>query len=109
MSDIFHFPLLGIMDAWTPNLGEGMMIIGWRRLDTSKEGTTDSSGYSVVVVQARNDLRKDKLVVAMEEGGRVRIPHEMYERIGSGPGGSVQMRRCGSTVVIERVPDRAVR
>lgn len=50
------------------------------------------------------NLSVDKLIVAMEEGGRVRIPADLYERIGSGPGGLVQLRRCGCSVVIERLP-----
>lgn len=79
-----------------------MTITGrrWPGVSASVNGNRKTA----VVAEPRGNLLMDKLVVAMEEGGRVRIPAELYERIGSGPGGLVQLRRCGCSVVIERLP-----
>jgi len=74
-----------------------------RRLPESSRDVEGKARLIAVVVELPGDLPADKLVVVMEAGGRVRIPTELYERIGSGPGGLVQMRRCGRSVVIERL------
>lgn len=81
-----------------------MVTITARRWPVVSAGMDGKARQTVVAAEPRSNLPVDKLIVAMEEGGRVRIPAELYERIGSGPGGLVQLRRCGCSVVIERLP-----
>jgi len=84
--------------------GGEMTAIAGQWLHRSNADMNGRSSRAVVVAEGSGDFPTDRLLVAVEEGGRVRIPRELYERIGSGPGGLVQMRRCGSTVIIERLP-----
>ena len=58
----------------------------------------DALEYTVVSPQ-------DSQMVVVEKGGRISIPPSIYDRIGSGPGGHVKMRKVGTALVIERIDD----
>ena len=46
--------------------------------------------------------QSDRTVV-VQEGGRIRIPAALYNRIGASIGGYVRIRKIGSALVIERI------
>jgi hypothetical protein len=76
---------------------------GSRRPGKGVTAAVALSGYTREVGPVQNDPCQARLTVAVEEGGRISIPLELYDRIGSGPGGVVMLRRAGDALVIERV------